>query len=592
MKKTIRKSPISFVLLSLLSFGALSFSVFADSDPKNLGDDFSIFQKQDKSKRENLVQECKNNKKYLKLDYRVICENNYHHYNSSSYSKNYSRSKAMEKKNVRIAEYNALHPGMKKTRFKDYHYTARLMNEFDIIGVTELIPLMGPDRKNNEAVVTFLKDGPAEYKKLRSELKALIKQQRSKRRKSVVLKRKIILLEAVTKRMRKDLKLAKPLYRQPGYLQILTELRKLPNGKDWALILAPRGEAAATSPTKELVGYYYRSSVVKPMKNSYCADIRKHGKASPFACIVNMSAKDLGVDKSHVFSRRPFMANFISGKFSFTLLTSHVIFDSPKDKSLMREIVNSAFGVEHYKDLGSRVGVQKGNYARFAEVNVILEFIQKYTDKNKTADVIYMGDLNLETKNKFWPRILSSWNGAKLYIDEKTSTNEARYHSGGTATDGVTSNYDHFIFNPLKTDECVNSKGAITGGALNFQKGNFAKILNKEYRVRKENSHRDGSYKVSPTKYQRLIKKYSTPFLRGDKEVFTIKSVKHVYRERRKEYSRTSIGVVSDGDQNLLQADLFIERVLESQLNDHSYYYMYEQLMSDHLPIYMDCATN
>jgi endonuclease/exonuclease/phosphatase family metal-dependent hydrolase len=586
MKKTIAISPITFVLLSLISFGASA------SEVKNLGDDLATFHKQDKSKRDSLLQECKNNKKYLNLDYRVICENNYHHYNSSAYSKNYSRAKAMEKENVRISEYNALHPGMKKTRFKDYHYTAKLLNEFDLIGVTELLPLIGPDKKNNAAAVSFLKDGPKQYKKFRAELKDLKAQQRKKRRKSVVLKRKIILLESVIKRMRKDLKLAKDLYRQPGYLKILTALHRLPGGKDWALILSPRGEGAATSHTKELVGYYYRSSVVKPMTNKYCEKVRRFGKATPVACMVNMSAQDLGEDKSNVFSRRPFMANFISGKFSFTLLTSHVIFDSPKDKKLMREIVHSAFGVEHYKDLGSRVGIQKGNYARFAEVDVILEFIQKYTKENKTADVIYMGDLNLETNNKFWPRVLSTWEGSKLYITGKTSTNEARYRSGNIPTNGVTSNYDHFIFNPKRTKECINDEGKITGGALNFQKGNFAKIINREYRVRKENSHRDGSYRVSPTKYQRLIKKYSTPYLRGDKQQFTMGSVKHVYRDTRKEHPRTEIGVVSDSSDNVLQADLFIERVLDSQLNDHSYYYMYEQLLSDHLPIYMDCKTN
>ena len=145
--------------------------------------------------------------------------------------------------------------------------------------------------------------------------------------------------------VKKDLKKASSLYRAPGYLRILTELQKLRGGKDWALIIAPRGEAAPTSPTVELVGYYYRSNIVKPKENSYCKNTRKHGKATPLACIVNMGKEDLGEDKSHVFSRRPFLAEFISGRFSFVLLTSHVIFDSPKDPQLMHEIVNSAFGV-------------------------------------------------------------------------------------------------------------------------------------------------------------------------------------------------------------------------------------------------------
>ena len=215
--------------------------------------------------------------------------------------------------------------------------------------------------------------------------------------------KEMALLKKAIKKLEKDLEQAKSLYRPPGYLRILTELRKLPGGKKWSLILAGQGEASATSHTEELVGYFYKADIINPQASPYCNSKSRLRKS--FACVTAMDRADLKEDKSHIFARRPFLGEFVSGNFSFTLLTSHIIYDSPLDSSRMRNILRDSFGVSSYEGLG--VGMRKDNYARFAEVKVTLDFIKGFLQKyGITKDLIYMGDFNIESKNKFWPQVL------------------------------------------------------------------------------------------------------------------------------------------------------------------------------------------
>lgn len=569
---------------TLIVFSVLySFSsVFGQVDDSNLSDT----QKLDLKQRQEFARECQYNKEFLKREYNIQCELNYHHYNSSSYREVYNKRKALHKKTIKISEFNALHPGMSKTLFKDYKKIAQMMNRFDLIGVTELIPLVSDDFKNNQAVVNFVAETPSKIRKIKKEISTNKKLQAA--RFSSVRKRRILLLEKQLKQLKKDLAKAKDLYREPGYVRILNELRKLKKGKDWALIISPRGEAAPTSSTVELVGYYYRSSIIKPKNNDHCKGVRKFGNATPFACIVDMTEKDLGdEDKSHVFSRRPFMAEFISGNFPFVVLTSHVIFDSPQDESLMTRIMDSAFGVTSYEDLG--VGINKANYARFAEVKVTLDFIKRYTQKNKRKDVIFMGDLNLEMDNKFWPKVMKAWPKAKLFIDEKTSTNQARFHADGSPTNGVSSNYDHFIFDPIKTKECVNKSKEIIGGAFNFQKGHFKSYIDRIYKVRYENKER-GQYLQNTRQYEKVYDKFIVPFDSAtSKRVLTIGNVTHTLKNPK--HRIISRGIIPSIKEMDFYAEKFQERVMDSQFSDDTYYYFYEQLISDHLAIHMSCSN-
>lgn len=575
-----------FLLVFLFIF---STNLFAQNEELDLYDASKA--ELNSLKRIELHQECLNNKKLLKKKYNIHCEKNYHHYNSSAYTRKYRKDNILNSDKVRIAEFNALHPGMSKTRYKDYKKIAQMLNRFDVVGVTELIPLMASDLMNNEKVVNFLNQTPREIRKIKKDILELKRKQRY--RASAIRARKIKLLELKYHQLTTDAKKAKKLYREPGYLKILTELHKLKNGKDWALILSPRGEGADTSYTHELVGYYYRSSIVKPKDNDYCRQIRKDGRARPLACIVNMDAKDLGEDKEHVFSRRPFLAEFISGRFSFILLTSHVIFDSPEDEQLKEQIITSSLGRDAYNDFGTRSGLTAKNWARFAEVKVTLEFIQRYLDKYKRDDLIFMGDFNLEAKNPYWEKVLTSWPGSKIYIHEKTSTTTARYVKDAgdiIPTFGLTSNYDHFIFDPKRTKECTQEDGSVDAGAFNFLEGRFASYLNRIYKVRIDG---DGPrYHTDELKYQKLFDRHVEPYLNGQKQFLTIgkKHVSFVDAKGRK-HKMTSRGVINDEKELTFHTDNFVRRVMDSQLDDKTYYSFYEQVISDHLPIYLNCSN-
>jgi hypothetical protein len=533
--------------------------------------------------------ECKEVAKYAVGDLmNVQCYYNYHHYNSSAYKKYYDRDRAIKDGTVKIAEFNVLHPGMSKTRYKDYKKVAQMINKWDVVGVTELLPLISADLKHNQALVEFIeKDAPKEIEKLKIELskqQSRLKNTTSKRTLSSA-KTKIAQIKAEIKSLEEDLKEAPKLYRDPGYLEILKELRKLNDGEEWALILSPRGEAAKPTDVQELVGYYYRSSKVKPKVNSYCKEIRTHGKGTPVACIPNMGKAMLGQSKRDIFSRRPFISEFISGTFSFVLLTSHVVYNSPRDTESMSNILTKSFGVHHYKDLGK--GVTADNYARFAEVKVMLEFMQALRTKFNQEDVILLGDLNLESDNDFWKEVLPTMPGVELFVTEKTTVSESRYNKDGSETDGLANDYDHFLFDPKTTDECVDKYGKVDTKVENFYGGVTGRFVKRLYKVRNKKKYR-GKYTKNQKKYNTLVEKFVEPYETGKKEFQTI-GTKEI------DVNGKSIrvkGIIKDEKKTSKYIEGFYERILDSQLFDKTYYSYYKQLLSDHMPIIMECATN
>jgi len=559
-----------FSLLLIIS----AFNIYANSPEVALLEN---------EKKIELAQECANNKHFLPSKFKVQCAKNYHHYQSSKkITSNFSKK---NKKTLRISEFNALHPGMGKTRFKDYKIVATMLNQFDIIGVTELIPIMGDDAAHNENLIKFLNETPAEIAQTKQNIKALTREQRTYN--SVVREREIFLLKSKLVQLQNDLKKAKDLYRSPGYLKILEELHRLKNGTEWSLILAPKGEAADTSPTPELVGYFYRSTVVTPKENDYCSTLEREHYIPSYGCIISMSKTDLGdEDKSHVFSRRPFMAEFQSGNFNFVLVTSHIIFDPPRDEDAMPIYMRAAFGVDSYKDFPRGSGITKATYARFVETKITLDFIKRYTEKNKEKDVIYMGDFNLTPDLKLIPTLLETWKNSEMYIESATSTHESRYHSDESETGGVSSSYDHFIFDKTKTVECLDKNQKLNGGVFNFHEGVIGKIIDKKYKVRQDVKF-GHQYEIDQRLYSLSYDRSVAPYLTGANAEKTIGTVKHTYANK---YSLNSKGIVLETEAAIEHGELFLERVMNSQLNDDSYYYFYEQLISDHLPIYMDCS--
>lgn len=547
-------------------------------------------------KTSNLKKECLNNKKFSNLEIEIVCDNLYHHYNAKASSQFYDKQKAIDTENIKISEFNVLHAGMKKTRFKDFSRVAKIINKFDVIGVTELIPLVGDDLENNEKVISFLENTPGIIYDLKKQIYNLnLSLQRTESRGTRTKERNLILLQKKLIQLQEDMLIAKNLYRSPGYIKILEELHKLDNGQEWALIINPEGEGSAVSPTKELVGYFYRASLIKPKSNEYCLSLKKSGrvysKKSAIACTIQMDAHDFDEDRSDIISRRPFLAEFISGNFSFSLITSHILFDEPGDEELQDQILIKAFGVDHYLQLRDyENGATKKKYARFAEVKITLDFIQSYFSKySKNEDIIYMGDLNLESSNPFWEYVLSFWKDSNLYQDEKTSLSPSKIKDGKESFGG-SSNYDHFIFDKSKTKECLYN-GEVKTGVLNFTQGNQARLINRSYKVRSESMTSNYTFALDPKAYERTLNNKMYPILEGNQIPLTIGSKTIIHTDEFGVHKKASLGIIVDESVLSDFEESFLSRIIKSQLHIDSYYYYFAQIVSDHFPIYLNCKT-
>lgn len=525
--------------------------------------------------REDYQAECKEIKEFVEADYNVTCNINYHHFNTSAYRENYSKTKAKRVGKVRIGTFNVLHPETGKSRFKDYRRIAELIDGFDVIGVTELLPLVGDGYKNNSDVVKFLEEAPKEIEELKDSIKVL-----KEARQTASNLRRQAQAEAKIESLEEDLKNVRDIYRKPGYLKILDALHERTRNKEWALILSPRGEAAKEGDVQELVGFYYRTTVVKPKVNQYCREIRTYGRGTPFACIPNMGESMLGESKKDMFSRRPFLAEFISGDFSFILLASHVIYTSPTDSASMNRILRQGFGVRSLDDLG--IGANKANYARFAEVKVTLEFMEQLRNRFNQKDVILVGDLNLEYENQFWESVLPSMPGAKLYVSDKTSVSPLE------SSGGFSKSYDHFIFDESETNECIDPKeNKVVANVVDFYSGRVGANVRRSYLVR-NNTMRNGKYTKNTTKYSRVAKTYVGHYESGDEQILTIGTKKLNVDGRTVNVK----GIINDDKEVAKFIRTFYERVLDSQFEPRKYFEFYKQVMSDHMPITMTCVND
>ncbi len=505
--------------------------------------------------------QCLENAKFLvKNQYSVNCNYNYHHYNSVSYKRRYRVSKAKENKQVRIAGFNLWHPGTTKTMFKDYELVAKAMNNWDVVGALELLPVVSDDLRNNDAVIKFLASGDDLIRDLEQRI-AKVKARRVTE-KSIA---DLALYREKLSQLKKDLSEAPSLYRAPGYLKILTELRKL--DESWALLLAPRGEAYKETDVQELSGFFYRSSIVRPTVNQYCKDIKTNGIGTPFACIPNFTNYFMGADYRHVFSRRPLMASFKSGDFDFTLLATHIVFNSSKDEEIKNSILQSVFGLTDLDDLG--VGINKGNYARFAETATILRFMQMLRMNYSEDDIILVGDFNLEKSNPFWNDILREFPGANVLVDEPTSLTTQLY-TGGLTTGGYASNYDHFVLDPENTSECDISSAK----RENTTSGRIGYSIKRRYSVRSSRRDSEGNFLITSA---------------GERRINRLVDALYKDLSSKKTISRNQ--VVPDTrnlDQTIAK---FKRRMFEEQQYEQTYYRMYMEAMSDHAPISMNCST-
>ncbi|MCY4643358.1 MAG: hypothetical protein OXB88_01960 [Bacteriovoracales bacterium] len=374
---------------------------------------------------------------HVRGDYEVECYHNYHHYNSLAHVRHYKESRIakMRSNRIRIGGFNMFRPTTNQSLFKDMELLAQIIHrEFDLLAAIELVPLHRKQWQLNNRIDGYIRH----YNKILNTEE---------------------LSEDERNGITQNLERAMFSYIVPGYIKVLEHLRKLdPN---WALLLAARPESSRPEDTKEFVGYYYRASMVRPRPNKFCAQEislttgRKH-LGHLYACLPWFDEKI-----NRVFSRKPFIADFESGNFRFTMVSSHIIFRSPpvSNKEMMAAILSPAFHVTDYRAFPRGSGITSRNYARWAEVKLTLELMQTLRKQYGIKNIIYAADFNLLKKFPLWTEILKSFPGGEIYIDTPTSL---------SAMNGPINDYDHFIFDPSEVDPCVGKGGKVDAGVIDF----------------------------------------------------------------------------------------------------------------------------
>lgn len=519
----------------------------------------------------------------VKGRYEVDCFHNYHHYNSDAFEEHYNFFRARHYGEVRIGSFNLWHPGTSKSGLKDYKLLAKVVDQWDVLAAQELLPVVGEDLRHNEDVSDFLQEAPQLLRDLKRDLNSSTGSER------LELKKRIEKLE-------NDMALAPELYRSPGYLKLLDELRKI--DPSWSLMLAPRGEAAESFHVQELTGFYYRSSRVQPVVNDHCQDYpEKTRNGKPYACIPNFYEGFMGKNVAPAFSRRPFMASFRSAKFDFTLLSSHVIFSSPREDDQMSTIMKAAFEKPTYEDLGEGFNLQ--TYARFAEIKLTLDFMQRYNHRYRNSNLIFAGDMNIESSNSFWPDVLKSLDGGELFVEEMTSMSQLRFRAGNEPTLGLASNYDHFIFSPKQTPECDGDSAK----AFNFYTSWVANWIDDEYIIRRERFKNLPGDKTDDLIYDGLEPEFEDRIRPLDFSAYDQYELRAGARQkiRKKVEGYTDLlkrrltirdnQIVWDDHRFEQRLQIYQNRIFFDQLEDRTYYRVFFELLSDHFPISMNCKN-
>jgi hypothetical protein len=479
--------------------------------------------------------------------YEVDCHNNYHHYNARSFERFYKDSA----KEVRISNFNMWHPGKSNTKFKDYKLVAAIVNRFDVVAGLELLAPVGEEFSINERVVKVSKPIHLEIVELSKQLDELTDLTEIKALQKVIATKRAYMKDLVH------------VYKKPGYLKVLEELKKL--DASWSLIISSEGEAAKKSDVHELVGFYYRARSVRPEVNPYCKSLLDN-KGNPYGCTVKY---ENSLDRA--FSRRPFISSFKSSKFDFMILAAHVVFNSPSNKEEKEFILQNSFGVSSLNELENSVGIDNSTYARFAEVKLTLDLMKNIEDNFDEKDIIYAGDLNLEKSNPFFQKMIDK-TSYKAFVDEATSLTERRFVDS-IESKGIASNYDHFIFNPNQVTECDGESAKM----FNFITDRYMKKrFVDQYIVRRDGAIKDVLYEVNTFAEEIIDTKVELLRNRISKEKKMLRG-KIVNR-----YSSVEV------DKMIFE---FKNRIFGTQLSNYTYYRFYKELVSDHMPVFIKCSA-
>lgn len=304
---------------------------------------------------------------------------------------------------VKIGSFNLFHLGDTVAPMKNLGLMAQIINQWDVVGVQELMPLVSKWRMSNRGVFQALQKMNVHALDIFARDWAVV---------------------------------------SPGYIKLLKELRQL--DPSWAIILQPQPDGEGS--TGEMAGFFYRSKYVQLKELSYCPrarsmDVKSQAPLRNLACLMQVP-----VLQRKLISRTAFAAYFEVGNFDFVGLSTHVRFNKSL-KLADRKAQEKEICAQHENP--SKCSISQDEVGRFYEVKVVADQIAKIKKYAGDNDVIYMGDYNLEINDKstaFWDAALKSSDGHSVYQSD-LSTLTIKF-------DGLASNYDHFIFNSADTDEC------------------------------------------------------------------------------------------------------------------------------------------
>lgn len=551
-----------FLIFPLASFGQ---SEFVDSQTKTPEDD--------QTKIAEYNQACQIiDKLVVRNAFKVECNSNYNYFGPTG---NVSRKSSS---NLKIAGYNLLHPGTSKALFKDLTLVAKIMNQYDLVSGLEILGTVGHDEVSNQSVLDFLRAAP----KLLSDLQTL----RSKQTKP----EKIQEIDNKITKLKSDTAKAYSLYRAPAYFNLLMALKKL--DPSWSLLLSPRGDSALQGSVEEMVGFFFRASAVTPAVNPHCDEFKDENAGTPVACIINASEKFLDKNYTYYYARRPFMASFKVGATKFTLLSNHVVYTFSGDEEAAKKLMKDVFGVENPSELGN--GINMSNFARFAELKMTMSFMDKFRKKYNDQKIMFVADTNITYSNPFWGEILKSFTGGSVLIDQPTTISPQRYNSEGKETNGVANSYDHFILDKNVFSSCDN------GEVYNYFNSNINNDIQAIYGMHISNNaprfqnksllplDEGGEGGDVPPEEQPLPTKLDYPMTNAAQEKMN-KMVSAYSAQLKNMQTVKKNEVVFDDFQLTERAESFQRRVFVNQLTNSFYYRFYQELLSDHFPISINC---
>lgn len=408
---------------------------------------------------------------------------------------------------LRLGSFNLFHLGDNQAPMKSLSVMAHVIDQWDIVGAQEMMPLGGFIAKDNAALGKILQ----------------VKIEKS-------LKFPFANWNVIA----------------PGYLRLLQELQKLDSS--WALILQSYAEGEGGS--GEMAGFFYRSSVVTLKEWDYCPaeqsrDIKTQAQLKNYGCLTQLSP-----DVKKLISRTAFAAFFKTGNFDFIGLSLHARF---RPSMIEAEIAEQKRQLCEQFEQPSKCKISKNEIGRYYEVMAVAQQIPVMKEKAKDADVIFMGDFNLELK----PASADIWKAA-LNPAPRLRPFQKDPSTVGVKFSKMISNYDHFILDTKYTAECIVG----TAKAYDFV---------KEGQAAKNKAGREIA------KYRNFKEQVQ---LAEDKRLFSESLIKLDFG--------STIKVLSEKERTEV-AGKFLEALERMKLNEHA---VMLELISDHIPIEMTCVKN